>query len=454
MHIHLIAIGGSIMHNLAIALKKNGHQVTGSDDEIYSPAKERLKTHGILPDQEGWDPDRIQPDLDLVILGMHARKENPELLRAVELGVPIHSFPSFIYEQAREKTRVVVAGSHGKTTTTSMILYAMQQAGRSMDYLVGARIEGFEDMVHLSEANLLIAEGDEYLSSPLDPRPKFIHYRPHIAVITGIAWDHMNVFPTFASYKQLFVDLIDAMEPGGAVLYCADDPHVVSMIDRRADVEFIPYRAIPHIQTLEGTMLRDQDDHPYLTPLFGEHNMQNMKAALEVSKRLGLTEHQFLQSMTTFRGAAKRLQLIAKSAHKLCFLDFAHAPSKVRATVRATRRQYPDHRLICLLELHTFSSLNRAFLPQYANSLEGADQAVVFYQEHTFAMKRLPMLEEDEVRNAFKFSELIILHEPAALVTYLQSIKAEKVVFLFMTSGTFGGLNLLDLGPRLVGDLR
>ena len=450
MRIHLIAIGGSIMHNLAIALKKNGHSVTGSDDEIYSPAKERLSDHDLLPDREGWDPGRIHEGIDLVILGMHARPDNPELLQAMELGVPIHSFPSFMYEHARDKTRVVIAGSHGKTTTTSMILYALQQAGKPMDYLVGARIEGFEDMVHLSDAALFIAEGDEYLSSPVDRRPKFIHYKPHVAVITGIAWDHMNVFPTFDGYKQLFADLIQSMEADGTVYYCADDPNLEALKDLRKDLEWIPYRAIPHIQTNEGTMLRDRNDQPYRTPLFGEHNMQNMKAALEVSLKLGLTEQQFLESMGSFRGASKRLQLLAQSKDSLCYLDFAHAPSKVRATVQAVRRQYPDRILICLLELHTFSSLNRAFLPQYTHTLDGADHAVVFYQEHTFAMKRLPMLKDEEVQEAFAFPGLKILKEPAGIPVFLDALPPGKKVFLFMTSGTFGGTNLSELAQKLV----
>lgn len=451
MKIHLISTGGSIMHNLAIALHKAGHEITGSDDEIYDPAKSRLKKYGLMPDKMGWDESNVSKNLNLCIIGMHARANNPELLKAKQLGVPIFSFPEYVYNASKEKFRIVIAGSHGKTTTTSIILHVLQECSQQVDYLVGAQLEGFDEMVHISNAPTLVVEGDEYLSSAIDRRPKFIHYKAHIAVITGIAWDHMNVFKTFEDYKQLFVDLLESLMPGGTVFYYENDAHIVDLLSTRSDLKYIPYNKFPHATNQGEWCLMNKRGE--LTPiqLFGEHNMENIQAAWCVCQELGISEDDFLSSLNTFKGAAKRMQLIRTNEHSFFYQDFAHAPSKVKATTSAVRHTYPDHRIITCVELHTFSSLSKEFIPQYKGALSGADNAIVFYQEHTLHMKKLPPLEADFIKEAFDFPGLVIIQNPDDLERHLISLASEiPTIFLMMSSGTFGGTDLPKLSALLL----
>ncbi len=364
------------MHNLALALQKNGHVVTGSDDEIYSPAKERLEKTGLLPPMFGWFPEKITDSLDLVILGMHAKADNPELLRAQELGLRVLSFPEFIYEHAKDKRRIVVAGSHGKTTTTAMIMHVLQKRNIPFDYLVGAQLEGFDTMVQLSDAPLMVIEGDEYLSSPLDRRPKFLHYRPHIAIVTGIEWDHINVFPTFEEYKRQFELLVENLEPGGSLIYYDKDPHLREIV-RRSTADFFaaPYTVLQHHVLYGRVIVKWKNGERFNLEIFGEHNLANLNAALFVCLELGITEAEFLEEAETFKGAAKRMQLLVETDKSAAWLDFAHAPSKVRATVSAAKSLHPKRQLVACAELHTFSSLNKNFLPQYAHTMDAADLA-------------------------------------------------------------------------------
>lgn len=442
MRIHLIAIGGSAMHNIALALDENGHEVSGSDDEIYNPARDRLAARGLLPPQTGWFPERIHAGLDVVILGMHARADNPELARAQELGIPIFSYPAFLYEHAREKTRVVVAGSHGKTTTTSMILHFLRSAGRDFDYLVGAQVDGFETMTRLSQAPLMVLEGDEYFSSPIDPVPKIYHYRPHLAILTGVAWDHINVFPTFGSYLDAFRQFLQTIEPGGQVWYDQRDPHLVKLIgEAPAAVTCIPYGPFPAY--LEGTeFFVETPGGAVATPLIGQHNFANLQAAYLVCRHLGLSEAELTAAIPTFKGASKRLQVLVDRQGFTSYLDFAHAPSKVRATVQAVRERHPDRELIACLELHTFSSLNPAFLPEYAHALDQADRAAVFFSPHTLEMKKLPPLPAADLQSHFKRLDLNVFTEVSALEEWKREVEGEGKVVLWMSSGNFGGLDL------------
>ena len=450
MRIHLISVGGSIMHNLAIALHKKGHHVTGSDDEIYNPARDRLDTYELLPGQMGWDAQRITDEIDLCILGMHARANNPELIKAQELKIPVYSFPEYVYQASKDKRRIVIAGSHGKTTTTSMILHALRECDHPVDFLVGAQLEGFDEMVHLSDAPDLVVEGDEYLSSAVDRRPKFIHYQANTSVITGIAWDHMNVFKTFEDYKQLFNDLLASMESGGKVIYYQEDPHIQEILGTREDLNCIPYIIHPYQIKKGNWYLLDTIGRGYHIQLFGEHNMQNFQAAWLVCQELGITQSQFLESMTTFKGAAKRMQLIRQNKNCIIMQDFAHAPSKVKATTAAVKKAYPNHRLVACSELHTYSSLSKSFLPQYDGALEDADFGFVFYQDHTLEMKKLPPLDNEFVQSSFNHKNLQVKNETEDLEkTLLDIADGTPTVFLMMSSGTFGGMDLEKLGKLL-----
>lgn len=442
--LHFIAIGGAAMHNLALALHGNGDLVSGSDDEIYNPARDRLAEAGLLPSEMGWFPEKITPDLDALILGMHARADNPELLRARELGLPVLSYPEFIYQQSREKTRFVIAGSHGKTTTTAMILHCLRRQGIDFDYLVGAQLAGFDTMVRLSGAPVIIVEGDEYFASPLDLTPKMVRYRPHHAVVTGIAWDHVNVFPTFEEYCAQFGKLLDAVEPGGSLIWYARDPEIRRLVEARAgsarwrSVPFEPFEA-----TIENgrTALKINANEPVFLQIFGEHNLLNAKAAFLICRELGVSETDFLHALADFKGAAKRLQPLAQTPHSAAWLDFAHAPSKVRATAEAVKELFPGRELVACLELHTFSSLNRDFLPQYRDSLAAAGQVFVFVSPHALAAKRLAAFTEEEVQEAFQHPSVHFFSSRAALEEALRRLEWRGRNLLLMSSGTFDGLD-------------
>jgi UDP-N-acetylmuramate: L-alanyl-gamma-D-glutamyl-meso-diaminopimelate ligase len=450
MRIHLIATGGAVMHNLALALQQNGHQVSGSDDEIYNPARDRLATAGLLPPAFGWFPEKITAELDFVILGMHARADNPELARALGLGLKVYSFPEFIYEHAKNKTRVVVAGSHGKTTTTAMIMHALRLNHQPFDYLVGAQLEGFDTMVKLSDAPVMVIEGDEYLSSPIDRRPKFLHYRPHLVIITGISWDHVNVFPVYDDYKRQFTLLLESMEPNGHLLFYNKDKDLTEIVRScKSNIYATPYTGLAH-EIYDGKVwIRHLGDAPVQLRVFGEHNLANLHAAQLACHDLGIKEADFLEAAASFTGAAKRLQLLTENDHFAAWLDFAHAPSKAQATVKAVRHLYPYRRLVACFELHTFSSLNKNFLSQYAGTMNGADVACVFYSPHTLAMKKLEPLEPSDIRAAFGFPGLQVFTEWEAMAVFLEKQDWKDANLLLMSSGTFGGGALKELAIKL-----
>lgn len=443
--IHLIAVGGSIMHNLAIALRRNGHAVSGSDDEIYDPARTRLQSEGLLPLKMGWDSERINAGIDLVLVGMHARKDNVELLKAQALGLRIQSFPEYIYQHAIDKRRVVVAGSHGKTTTTAMLLHVLQENRTSMDFLVGAQLEEFDLMVHLSNAPLMIIEGDEYLSSPIDPIPKIWHYQPQIAIVTGVAWDHMNVFPTFADYRNAFAEFLTRMEEDSIVFFDDSDPILRDIISHAGGhLDCRSYGPLASEVDHGITYLINQSKR-YPIQLFGEHNLKNMSAAKDVLEQLGVAESEFYASIQSFAGAAKRQQLLQRTTNSIKYLDFAHAPSKVRATVQALSDQYPTRVLVACLELHTYSSMNPAFLPHYHKSLSAADTAIVFISDHALQMKRRPPLSDKLIRESFGDQNLLICRNAQQLDALLEGMEWENRNLLLMSSGTFDGLDLKKL---------
>ncbi len=434
------------MHNLAISLQKAGHSVSGSDDEIYDPARSSLAKNHLLPEAMGWDSTRIDTSLDLIILGMHARKENPELLKAQELGLTVMSFPEFIAHQSQDKQRIVVAGSHGKTTTTSMIMHVLRTIGYDFDYLVGAQLDGFETMVKLSHAPVIVIEGDEYLSSTIDRVPKIWHYEPQVAVLTGVAWDHMNVFPTFDDYVAAFESFLDRMPEGGKVIYFEHDVNLQKICARQTTLECVPYEAFD-AKTIDGRVYLIFHEKETPLQVFGKHNLANLKAAWMVLRELGITENQFIESIKSFSGASKRLQLIHDMDDHCTYLDFAHAPSKVRATVSAVKDLYPERKLTACVELHTYSSLNKDFLPLYSDSLDVADNAIVYLDAHTLEMKKMDPIETYDIRSAFNREDLHVFNRSVDLKKFLQNQNWSDHNLLLMSSGKFGGLDLQKVVP-------
>ena len=451
-HIHFIAIGGAAMHSLAIALKKNfSYKVTGSDDEIFEPSRSKLEKYGLLPEKAGWFPEKINNKIDGVVVGMHATEDNPELIKAKELGLKIYSFPEFLYKQTRGKTRVVVGGSHGKTTTTAMILYVLKKLNIDADYMVGAQIEGFENMVKLSyDAKIAVFEGDEYLTSPLDRRPKFHLYKPHIAVLTGIAWDHINVFPTFENYVEQFKKFTDLIEHQGRLIYYAQDENLQEIAKQvRRDIVVFPYDT-PNYEIKDGITYLKTKKGDVALKIFGEHNLQNLHAAQIVCRQLGIQDDRFYNAISDFTGASNRLQKIHENETSVAYKDFAHSPSKLHATVEAVRKQYPDKKLIAAMELHTFSSLTEDFLPQYKDTMNEADVAYVYFNPEVIKHKRLKEITPEQVKEAFGNENLKVFTDSAELVEELKSLPSENSVFLFMTSGNFSGVNLIDFSKELI----
>lgn len=448
MRIHFIAIAGSAMHNLAIALHKKGYQVTGSDDVIFEPSYSRLGKYGLLPDKDGWDANRITSDLDAVILGMHARIDNPELLKAQELGLKIYSYPEYIYEQSKDKLRVVIGGSHGKTTITSMILHVLNHYNRDFDYLVGAQLAGFETMVKVtSEAPVIIMEGDEYLASPIDMRPKFHLYKANIGVISGIAWDHINVFTTYTDYVAQFDKFIDTIEENGTLIYCKSDKDLQELVSgSSAIVKKIGYE-IPDHEVVGGVT--------HLLPsntalnVFGNHNLMNLNAARLVCNQLGISDDEFTQAIASFTGAARRLEVLNATEDFNVYKDFAHSPSKLSATIEAVKAQFNDRKLIACIELHTYSSLNKTFLQQYADTMHLADTAIVFIDNKTFEQKKMQPYEEMDVRNAFNNAELLFFNDVDKLKAFILTLNYYKGNLLLMSSGNFGGMDLNKLAHEL-----
>jgi UDP-N-acetylmuramate: L-alanyl-gamma-D-glutamyl-meso-diaminopimelate ligase len=449
--LHLIAVGGSIMHNLALALHRRGAQVTGSDDEIFEPAKSRLAAAGLRPAAEGWFPEKVTADLDAVIVGMHARADNPELLRAQELGLRVYSFPEFIYEASRHKQRVVIGGSHGKTSITSLILHVLRYHQRQFDYAVGAQLEGFDLMVQLTEdAPIIIIEGDEYLSSPVDRRPKFHLYHHHIGVISGISWDHINVFPTEEIYREQFRIFADRTPKAGTLIYDRDDEQVqLVTVPSNPDVRYIGYGPHEHVIRDGKTYLLNKKDEEVPVRVFGEHNLRNISAAKEVCKQLGIKGKDFYEALGSFKGAARRLELVREGQGSVVYKDFAHAPSKLKATATAFKKQYPQRRLVACLELHTFSSLNPAFLPQYAHTFDAPDEAVVYFNPHVLQHKRLPALPPEAVQSAFQRPNLRVFTDSRELEAFLRAQNWQHANLLMMSSGTFDGLDLTRLATEI-----
>jgi UDP-N-acetylmuramate: L-alanyl-gamma-D-glutamyl-meso-diaminopimelate ligase len=445
MRVHFIAIGGSAMHNLAIALRQKGYIVSGSDDEIFEPSRSRLAAQGILPQAIGWFPERISKDLDAVILGMHARADNPELIKAQELGLKIYSYPAFLYQQSAEKKRVVIGGSHGKTTITAMVLHVLARAGIETDYMVGAQLEGFDVMVRLSDtAQWMVMEGDEYLTSPIDRRPKFLLYKPHIAVISGIAWDHINVFPQFEEYVRQFHLFADSVEAGGHLIYFEEDEnvcHVATQFKGSAE----GYKAHPHELIGDKANLVLPDGNRLPLQVFGSHNMANLNAARLVCKRMGVGDNEFYKAIGSFGGASRRLEFVGERQGMKIYRDFAHAPSKVGASVGALREQFPDRFITACLELHTFSSLNENFIHLYKGSLDAADLAIVFFDPHAVALKRLPQLTHKQIQAAFAHPDLHIFSDAKKLEAFLQARRRSHAVLALMSSGSFKGLELEGL---------
>jgi len=442
MNIHFIAIGGSAMHNLAIALHNKGYQITGSDDTIHDPSKSRLKKYGLLPVEFGWFPEKINHDLDTIVLGMHAKADNPELLKAQELGLKIYSYPEFLFEQSKDKTRVVIGGSHGKTTITSMILHVLNYHDRDVDYMVGAQLDGFETMVHLTEKNeFIVLEGDEYLSSPIDRRPKFHLYKPNIALLSGIAWDHINVFPTFENYVEQFSIFTDSLVNGGMMVYNETDAIVKEVVENSTNsIKKYPYsipehfieNGITYLQTSEGDLPLE---------IFGNHNLENLAGAKWICQHMGIDEDDFYEAIASFKGASKRLEKIAENSATVIFKDFAHSPSKVAATTNAVKKQYSDREVIACLELHTYSSLNAEFLAEYKGALDSADKAVVFYSPHAVEIKKLEEVSAAQIGNAFEREDLIIYTNPAEFKDFLFSQNFENTAVVLMSSGNYGGLD-------------
>ena len=442
MNVHFIAIGGSAMHNLAIALHNKGYKVTGSDDTIFEPSKSRLEKRDLLPETFGWFPEKIHSDLDAIVLGMHAKADNPELLKAQELGLKIYSYPEFLYEQSKDKTRVVIGGSHGKTTITSMILHVLHYHDRDVDYMVGAQLEGFDVMVKLTDdADFMVLEGDEYLSSPIDRRPKFHLYKPNIALLSGIAWDHINVFPTYENYVEQFSIFVDSIVRGGSINYNEEDPEVKRVVEASENqIRKLPYQT-PDYYVEDGETFLQTPEGPMPIEVFGAHNLNNLAGAKWICQHMGIDEDDFYEAISTFKGASKRLEKIAENSSSVAYKDFAHSPSKVKATTEAVKNQYQDKPLLACLELHTYSSLNAEFLKQYKGALDAADEAIVFYSPHAVEIKKLEEVTHEQIETAFQRKDLKIYTNPSEFKDFLFSQKFDNKALLLMSSGNYGGLD-------------
>lgn len=451
MQIHFIAIGGSAMHNLALALEHKGYNITGSDDVIFEPSKSRLAEKGLLPEKFGWFPAKIHGSLDAVILGMHAKPDNPELLRAKEVGVKIYSYPEFLYEQSKNKTRVVIGGSHGKTTITSMILHVLDYHDRNVDYMVGAQLDGFDRMVHLTQENdFIVLEGDEYLSSPIDRRPKFHLYKPNIALLSGIAWDHINVFPTFDNYVEQFRIFVDSIVKGGSITYNEEDPEVKKVVGASDNaIRKLPYTT-PAYQVEDGKTFLETPEGPMPIAIFGRHNLSNLAGAKWICQNMGVDEADFYEAIASFKGASKRLEKLAEGPSSVVYKDFAHSPSKVAATTRAVKEQYPERKLIAYLELHTYSSFEPEFLKGYKGALNAADIATVFYLPESVAIKKLDPVSPQQISEAFECDDLNVFTEASAFRDFVFEQEYADSVVLLMSSGNYGGLDLEEVAGFVI----
>jgi len=446
MWIHFISIGGSVMHQLAIALKHKGYHITGSDDEIFEPAASNLKKEGIFPERIGWSAENITPEIDTIILGMHAKADNPELKKAVELGLKIFSFPEYIFQESLHKKRIAIAGSHGKTTTTAMIMHVLKNAGFDFDFLVGARLHGFEQSVKVTDAPIIVCEADEYPASTIEKRPKFHFLFPHIAVITGISWDHINVFPTFDFYLEQFIIFINQIEKNGILIYNETDIVLKKLVEEnlRKEIKYVAYHLPEHSIENGVTTVTIENEKTDLK-IFGNHNLLNLQAAYYVCIELGMAAATFAKGIATFAGAAKRLELIAQENDCNIYRDFAHAPSKVKASINAVKQQFPQRKLIAILELHTFSSLNKNFMEEYKGAMENADEAIVFYSKHALELKRMEFLDPQIVKNGFQKQGLEVITERKKLEEKLRSESGNNANFLFMSSGYYDDMDILTI---------
>jgi len=446
MQIHLISIGGAVMHNFALALKAAGHAVTGSDDDIFEPSKSRLNAEGLLPNTMGWDAERITEEIDLIILGMHARENNPELLKAQRLNLPVFSFPAYTFEQAKDQQRMVVAGSHGKTTTTGMLMHVFEKLNKDFDYLVGSQLDGYDRMVQFSDAPIILIEGDEYLSSPVDRRPKFLHYKPQFAMITGIAWDHINVFPTYENYVQQFELFIQSMPQGSICYYNEADEDLNTLalrIKNEVNTDLKPYGLLSYTNLEKGIEIHFEGEQ-YTMSWFGKHNVSNMTGAMLMAREYGISYVHFIQAMQSFGGTARRLEMQYEDDQLKVIRDFAHSPSKLKATTEAVKEQYPEQNVIAVFELHTFSSLQKKFLPHYKNCLEKADAAIVYVDNHVFELKKMPPLQKQDIEAGFS-SPIAVLNNKESLLRVLKSMDLTNTVLLLMSSGSFSGLQTSEI---------
>jgi UDP-N-acetylmuramate: L-alanyl-gamma-D-glutamyl-meso-diaminopimelate ligase len=452
LKIHFIAIGGSVMHNLAIALKEAGHQVTGSDDEIFEPSKSALSKHGLLPSREGWFPEKIDKSYDIVMLGMHAAKDNAELLKAQSIGIKICSFPEYIYEHSKDKQRIVIAGSHGKTTITAIIIHVLNHAKRKFDYVIGARVRGIENTVRLShDAPIIVIEGDEYLSSALDPTPKFLRYQHHIGLISGIAWDHYNVFPNEEDYVRQFDLFADQTPKSGILIYCEQDPMALMIGKKeRFEVTQVTYKSHPHVSDNTSHFFLTESKERFPINIFGSHNYQNISGAKEVLKKIGITNDQFFSAMSSFQGASGRLEIVKENSSVTVYKDFAHAPSKVKATVKAVKEIHPSRDLVACVELHTFSSLNKKFLPQYKDSLKNAQVPVVYFNPQKVSDKKLDAITSTDIQNAFSNPAISVFDNADKLKSFLIQQSWKNKNLLMMSSGNFGGIDIKDLSEKII----
>lgn len=451
MKLHFIAIGGSAMHNLAIALKQKGYFITGSDDEIFDPAKSRLEKYRLLPKSIGWNEDNINSDLDAIVLGMHAKKDNPELLKAQALGLKIYSYPEFLYEMSKDKIRIVIGGSHGKTSITAMILHALNHCGVEADFMVGAQLSGFEVMVKLTDsAKYMVLEGDEYLTSPIDLRPKFHLYKPNIALISGIAWDHINVFPTFEMYKEQFSIFCEKIEGNGSLIYCNEDKNVREIANSaRKEIKKLPYGVMPNRIENGKTIIQWKGKDCFLK-VFGEHNLMNIYGAMLVCQEIGISNNEFLNAIQSFSGASKRLELVKENDNVSIYKDFAHSPSKLKATISALKNQFPKRKLVAAMELHTFSSLTSEFLLQYKGAMNEADLPIVYFNPKTIEHKGLKEITKSQVFSAFDREDIVICNQSSEVVDYIKTINWENTNLLMMSSGNFDGINFEELANQLI----
>jgi UDP-N-acetylmuramate: L-alanyl-gamma-D-glutamyl-meso-diaminopimelate ligase len=449
--VHFIAIGGCVMHHLAIALQENGYVVTGSDEEIYDPSKSKLEKAGLLPPQIGWFPEKITKEIDLVILGMHPKANNPELLKAKELGIKVNSYPEFIFEQSIDKQRIVIAGSHGKTSITCMILHVLQYFKRKTDYLIGAEIEGFDKSVQLANGPMIVIEGDEFVTSSLDPSPKFLHYHHHIGLISGVEWDHINAYPTFDEYVKQFEQFADQSPKGGILIYSENDD-LATVIGRkeRDDVQRVEYSAHKH-EIVNGQTYLVNGNEKFPVQVFGKHNMRNISAAKAVLTKIGITEEMFFEAIQSFKGTSKRLELVEKNNEVNVFQDYAHAPSKLKASTKAVKQQFPKRDLLAVLELDTYSSLNKDFLGQYKDTFKNADEPVVYFDPRTVEQNNLPAISAEDVKKAFDHPKLEVFTDKDQLKNFLLGKQWKNRNLLLMTSGNFGGINIKDLAKSIVG---